>query len=175
MKSLKNKKSIIFSFLVLLGSLSILSFLVFSTIKESNRDNGKSPEEVDNISPEEKVAYIKKISNEKKDEISVVNNSFINSGEEVNIIKNTEDVAKNSGVSASISSVAEEKYIDGDFKQGINIRVEFSGSWDSINRFIQGMEKVSYAIDIRSLTYLKNPVTGKWSGDLNFVAYKLIK
>ncbi len=166
------KNKIILTALSIFG-FSILFFIVVFLLLHSKKS------EIERVlsgvegqaSDSERAGLIKRITEENKDKILFLNNSFIEPGKEVAIIESTEKIARASLVNASISSVSDESE-RGSQAKSLSIKVKFTGKWSSVVNFIQNIEKMQYVTNIKDFSLIGNPVSGLWTGEIEFSTFK---
>ena len=135
-------------------SLALISFIIFyfsKEIKNYSQELLSVRNRLSSISGQTSgVSQIKEIYKEIEPNINKVDQSFVDSGVPIGLIKFFEETAKESNVLINISSSA-IKETEEDLWLSIGFRTNLTGSFVNTLRFIDKIESGSYLVEIQDL------------------------
>jgi hypothetical protein len=168
----KNK---IVKFAVIIVSLSILLYFagLWIVFNETKKIENFYRDTNSNLFKEERFWAIKSIAEINKEPIQTLRNFFVQKGDEVKFIEQTEGAAKASAIKFETSSinVNADSNSKNSFKENIDIRMNVEGSWGNIISFMDKLEKLPFGVFIQNINLDAN-VPGRWSGFIEFIIFR---
>jgi len=121
---------------------------VSNLLNESNND----------LKKDETLRAIKTTLTENKQFISHIDSYFVAKDGVVDFIEILESYALKSGVALTIGAVSVEQdpKVKVDFKEVLRLKVDASGSWENITRFLSVIENMPYVTDINMVSLSRN-------------------
>jgi Tfp pilus assembly protein PilO len=119
---------------------------------------------------EEKTRVVKSISETNKDSIRSLHSFFIPKDDDINFIKQIEEIARGSAIKFEIISIEVKLNQTEIFKEDVTVRMDISGSWQNIMNFTQKLEKMPFGVLIEKFSI--NTGEEGWSGVISFDVFK---
>lgn len=116
----------------------------------------------EDMKKDESLRAVKISLEENKDFISQIDSFFVPEDGVANFIASLESLGRASSVELSIASVEiQPNSAKNDFKEGLNIRIETSGSWFNTFYLLSVIENLPYKIDINQVSLTLSNATDK--------------
>jgi hypothetical protein len=108
-------------------------------------------------------------------DIITLDSFFVKSGEEAYFLNDLEKIAKSGNVKIATDTIGVNNTDGGaDFKETLNIKIRYEGSWSNVIRFLKSVQSMSKAVVLDSVRLdYKNSEAGLWGGTASLTVYKL--
>ncbi len=148
--AIKTKKILIASAIAALVAFVLLGSF-FWVIKTQNETIAVLASEANQSSTKDEAVRSIKVSLERnKDALRSVDSFFISKDGVVDFINSLDKLGKQYGVTLNIGEVTSEVdlKIKDDFKETLKLRLDASGSWSSVMKFLTALENLPYRIKV---------------------------
>lgn len=122
-------------------------------------------------SKDDRARDLKVIAETNKEEISILRGFFIKKGDEVKFIEDIENLGKESNVEFKIDSIDVAPGQADVFKEDVIVKVYFEGNWQSVMKFVYGLERLQFGVMTKNLS-LEAQSKGVWSGSIQFIVFR---
>lgn len=120
---------------------------------------------------EEKQLALKSASLSNTEDIQTLRSFFIQKGDEVEFIKQIENIGRKAGIKFEIDSIDLKTETSDSFKEDVMIKLSINGSWESVVSFLDMLEKMPFGVSVENLN-LNTDMSGSWSGTLHLILFR---
>jgi Tfp pilus assembly protein PilO len=120
---------------------------------------------------ENEVGAIKSITDTNKESIQILQNFFLQKGDEAKFIEQIENAAKTSGIKFETSSIDVALSGSNSFEEDVDVTINVEGSWDDTMSFVDKLGKMPFGISVDNVSLTAN-TPGKWTGFVELVVFR---
>lgn len=166
----KKQTVIITSIILCLSLILYLGSVIIANQKQKEIENLYHNSESE-VSKQERKWTLKSILSIYSTEIATLRKFFIQKGDEVGFIEQIENLGRQSGAKFEIRSIDLKNKSEDSFKEDVNIKVNISGTWESIVYFLDGIEKRPFGVLVENID-LDAEIGGEWMGTISLVVFR---
>lgn len=153
-----------FSFLVYVGGL-------FMVLREMDKVESFYADNESVVSKELRAQALRVIAETNKNEIETIRNFLVKKDDEVSFIEEIEQAGRKTEVLFKIDSIDVKEEENNPFKENMEMKISFEGSWWQAVHFLSELEKMSFGVLIKNFELDSNE-PGQWSGSISMVVFR---